>query len=105
MKKIIALFLIFVFVFSLAGCNKEENHVFRAEIIEFNNGTMLVKPLQGYSEAEYAEQISVEIQHMSPSPEPEVGDIIEITYSGIMMEVNPPIPSGVEKIEVIKDVE
>lgn len=110
MKKLIALVLVAVCVLSLAGCNQkqgdtnDEKHVFQAEIIEISNGTMLVKPLEGYSEAEYSEKISVDIQHMSASSEPEVGDIIEITYSGIMMEIYPPVPSGVEKIEVVKDV-
>lgn len=80
-------------------------HVFRAEVIEISNGTMLVKPLQGYSEADYAQQIRVEIQNMPSSPEPVAGDIVEITYSGIMMEVYPPVPSGVEKIVVVNDVE
>ena len=79
--------------------------VFQAEVIEISNGTMLVKPLQGYSEADYAQQIRVDIQNMSSSPEPAAGDIVEITYSGIMMEVYPPVPSGVEKIVVVNDVE
>ena len=110
MKKLIALVLVAVYVLSLVGCNQkqgdtnDEKHVFQAEIIEISNGTMLVKPLEGYSEAEYSEKISVDIQHMPASSEPEVGDIIEITYSGIMMEIYPPVPSGVEKIEVVKDV-
>lgn len=110
MKKLIALVLAVVCVLSMVGCNQkqeetnDEKHVFQAEIIEISNGTMLVKPLEGYSEAEYSEKISVDIQHMPASPEPEVGDIIEITYSGIMMEIYPPVPSGVEKIEVVKDI-
>ena len=111
MKKLIAFVLVLVYILSLAGCNKNktdttnEAHVFQAEVIEIANGTMLIKPLQGYSEAEYSDQICVDIQNMPASPEPEAGDIVEITYSGIMMECYPPIPSGVEKIEVINEVE
>ena len=80
-------------------------HTFQAEVIEIGSGTMLVKPLAGYSEAAYAEEVRVEIQNMPSSPEPAVGDIIEITYSGIMMEVYPPVPTGVERIEVVKDAD
>ena len=42
------------------------------------------------------------IQNMTGSPEPRVGDVIEVTYSGIMTEESPPSPTGVEKIVVIK---
>lgn len=111
MKKTIVFVLAFVCVLALVSCTQKQadtndaSHVFQAEVIEVTDGTMLVKPLQGYPEAECSEQIRIEIQNMNASPEPVVGDIVEITYSGIMMEIYPPVPSGVEKIVVIKQVE
>lgn len=110
MKKLMVFVLVLACFLALAGCNQKQtdsndtSHVFQAEVLEIANGTMLVKPVEGYAEAEYSERISVDIQNMPSSPEPEVGDIVEITYSGIMMELYPPIPSGVEKIEVVKEV-
>lgn len=108
MNKLIAFVLALALALTLVGCNKEksnennETHIFQGEIIEFDNGAMLVEPLEGYSEAEYAQRIRVVIQNMPGSPEPRVGDVIEVTYSGIMTEESPPSPTGVEKIVVIK---
>ena len=111
MKKLIALVLALVCVFSLVGCNEaKENEddvtaVFQAKIIKINDGTMLVEPLQGYPEAEHCEFVSVVIQNMASSPEPEEGDIIEITYNGSMTEEAPPSPNGIEKIVIFEGAE
>ena len=108
MKKLMAFVLTFVLSLTLVGCTREkesennEKHIFQGEIIEFDNGAMLVEPLEGYSEAEYAQRIRVVIQNMPGSPEPRVGDVIEVTYSGIMTEESPPSPTGVEKIVVVE---
>lgn len=109
MKKLIAFIFILVCVLGLAGCNEKqedtENYVFRAKVVEIGSGTMLVKPLQGYPEADYAQQVSVGLRNVPGSPEPRVGDIVEITYNGIMAETYPPVPSGVEKIIIVNDAE
>ena len=61
MNKLIAFVLALALALTLVGCtNKEksnennETHIFQGEIIEFDNGAMLVEPLEGYSEAEHA---------------------------------------------------
>jgi len=111
MKKLIALVLGLVCVLGLVGCNEAKenendvNAVFQGKIIEINDGTMLVEPLQGYPEAEHCELVSVVIQNMLSSPEPEVGNIVEITYNGSMTEEAPPSPNGIEKIVVIEGAE
>ena len=108
MNKRIAFVSALALALTLVGCNKEksnennEKHIFQGEIIDFDNGAMLVEPLEGYSEAEYAQRIRVVIQNMPGSPEPRVGDVIEVTYSGIMTEESPPSPTGVEKIVVVE---
>ena len=60
--------------------------------------------LLNYTEAK-ANLVSVNIQSMPSSPEPEVGDTAETTYNGSMIEEAPPSPNGVEKIVVINDAE
>ena len=112
MKKIMILFLSLLMALSVVGCkaspqagqNTEDpkDAVFQATIVEIKDGTMLVEPMEGYPEANYADIISVVIQHMPSSPEPIVGDVVAITYNGIMAEENPPSPEGIVKIEVIR---
>ena len=63
MKNLIALALALVCVLCLVGCNEAKenendvNAVFQGKIIEINDGTMLVEPLQGYPEAEHCELV------------------------------------------------
>lgn len=106
MKKVVPLLICFWLIMALAGCGKgkdsEETHSFQATIVEIKDGTMLVTPNDGYSEAEYAKEISVVIQNMPSSPEPQVGDTIEIVYNGIMTEEDPPAPCGVTQIKVVE---
>ncbi len=112
MKRIIAIILSLLMALSVVGCkasphtgqNTEDpkDAVFQATIVEIKDGTMLVKPMEGYPEANYADIISVVIQHMPSSPEPIAGDVVAITYNGIMAEENPPSPEGIVKIEVIR---
>ena len=76
--------------------------VFQATVKEISDGNLLVSPLEGYSEAGYADTICVPIVGMVSSPEPVVGDVVEITYSGIMQEEKPPIPAGIISIKVLR---
>ena len=80
----------------------EDQAVFRATVTEIGDGEMLVTPNEGYPEANYANSIRVIIQNMPGSPEPVVGNEIEITYNGMMTEEDPPSPCGVESITVIR---
>ena len=54
MNKLIAFVLALALALTLVGCNKEksnennETHIFQGEISEFDNGAMLVEPLEGY---------------------------------------------------------
>ena len=80
----------------------EDRVVFRATVTEIGDGEMLVTPNEGYPEANYANSIRVIIQNMPGSPEPVVGDDVDITYNGIMTEEDPPSPCGVESITVIR---
>lgn len=107
MKRIVLLLMCLGLLFSMTACNtnksddSDANVVFQGKILELNDGTMLVEPLEGYPQADYAKTISVFIQNMPSSPEPAVGDIVEITYNGIMTEEAPPSPCGITKMEIV----
>ena len=108
MKQISIICVCLALLIASVGCKAklsaeagETDSVFQATIIEIKDGAMLVKPVNGCPEAKRADFISVIIQHIPSSPEPKVGDVIEITYNGIMTEENPPSPCGVETIKVV----
>ena len=75
----------------LAGFYEEESRVFQAEILEIHDGCYLVEPVEGSWELSSADRIEVPIRNAEPSPEPEAGDIIEIEYSGEILEIYPPV--------------
>ncbi len=105
MKRFLVLCLILTLVLAVTGCSNtaenDESVTFKATIIEIVDGYFLVEPIEGSPQADYAERIMVAMKHMEPSPEPLVGDIIEITYNGIMTEEDPPVVAGVQYIKVV----
>ncbi|MBO4888066.1 MAG: hypothetical protein J5589_07130 [Firmicutes bacterium] len=105
MKRIAAVILIAALcIFLLVSCRKEstEGISFRATIAEINNGTMLVKPVEGSDELRSSDLFSINISKMPASPEPEVGDLIEITYTGEILEIYPATLSEIISIEIIE---
>ena len=76
---------------------------FEAEILEIHDGYFLVKPESSWA-MNSADQIEVPMKHMGASPEPEVGDIIEVTYDGEILETYPARIKEVYSIQVIRDV-
>ena len=66
----------------IEGFSNEAHQVFQAEILEIHNGNYLVKPVEGSWELSSADRIEVPIRNVHPSPEPEIGDVIEIEYAG-----------------------
>ena len=101
MRKILIIALCVAFCL-LTGCQaKEKNAVFKAEILEMEDGEMLVKPLERYPEGQHAKVIRVPIQHVEASREPVVGDMVEIIYNGLMQEEDPPVACGVRSIKVL----
>lgn len=63
--------------------------VFQAKILEINDGSYLVEPVEGSPELRSSDRIMVSIKHLDASLEPEIGDIIEIIHSGEIMETDP----------------
>ena len=89
----------------IEGFSNEAHQVFRAEILEIHDGHYLVKPVEGSWELNSADRIVVPISNAHPSPEPEIGDVIEIEYSGEILETYPARIADVYGIKVIKQTE
>ena len=89
----------------IEGFSNEAHQVFQAEILEIHNGNYLVKPVEGSWELNSADRIEVPIRNAHPSPEPEIGDVIEIEYSGEILETYPARIADVYGIKVIKQTE
>ena len=89
----------------IEGFSNEAHQVFQAEILEIHGGHYLVKPVEGSWELNSADRIEVPIRNVHPSPEPEIGDVIEIEYSGEILETYPARIADVYGIKVIKETE
>ena len=85
--------------------SNEAQQVFQAEILEIYDGNYLVKPVEGSWELSSADRIEVPIRNAHPSQEPEIGDVIEIEYSGEILETYPARIADVYGIKVIKETE
>ena len=86
----------------IEGFSNEAHQVFQAEILEIHDGNYLVKPVEGSWELSSADRIEVPIRNAHPSQEPEIGDVIEIEYSGEILETYPARIADVYGIVVVK---
>ena len=78
-----------------------ETYIMTGTVLEISNGTMIVEPLEGEDEFSSSDKFVVSMEHMSASQEPEVGDIIEVTYNGDIEETYPARLGGVTYISVV----
>lgn len=89
----------------IEGFSNEAHQVFRAEILEIHDGHYLVKPVEGSWELNSADRIVVPISNAHPSPEPEIGNVIEIEYSGEILESYPAQIADVYGSKLIREAE
>ena len=89
----------------IEGFSNEAHQVFQAEILEIHGGHYLVKPVEGSWELNSADRIEVPVRNAHPSPEPEIGDVIEVEYSGEILETYPAQITDVYGIKIIKEAE
>ena len=89
----------------IEGFSNEAHQVFQAEILEICDGNYLVKPVEGSWELSSADRIEVPIRNAHPSQEPEIGDVIEIEYSGEILETYPARIADVYSIKVVAEKE
>ena len=80
-----------------------QSKVFQARILDIYDELFLVEPVQGSSELNSADQIEIPMKNMDPSREPLVGDLIEISYSGEILETYPARLNDVFNIKAIDE--
>ena len=85
---------------SISGKN-----TFRAQILSIQDGFFLVEPESGSREWNEWEILRIPMKNMDPSPEPEVGDVIEIDYDGKIEESTPAQINAVYHIRVVEGAE
>ena len=79
-----------------------EKSTFQATILEIRDGYYLVEPVEGSAERNSANQITVPMKNMNASPEPKVGDVLEIEYDGSIAESYPAQITNVYSISVVE---
>ena len=89
----------------IEGAYNDPVLLLRAKILEINNGYFLVEPVEGSWELNSASRIEVSMKNMHPSPEPQVGDIVEIEYDGQLQETHPARISDPYGIVVVEEAE
>ena len=111
MKKHLLLILILSLILTACGTSSgdEESEVggdetvtFQATILEIQDGYYLVESVEGSAELNSADQITIPMINMNPSPEPEVGDVLEIEYDGSIAESYPAQIVNVYSIRVVE---
>lgn len=102
MRKFPVLLLTLALLLSFAGCGRKEERVsFQAVVSSVENGAMLVTPAEGSRELRSADCFYLPLQD-GGAEMPEVGDLIEIAYSGEIMESYPAQLGGIYSITVIQ---
>ena len=79
-----------------------ENAVLKAKILEIHKGYYLVEPVAGSPELGSASRIEVPMQNVESSPEPRVGDLLEIEYDGMIQETWPARIPNVYHIDLVQ---
>ena len=74
-----------------------------AKLLEFHDGYYTVEPVEGSWELSSASKIEVPMKNMVPSPEPQMGDILEIEYDGQLAETYPARISKVYGIRIAEE--
>ena len=108
MKKHLLLILTLGLILTIAACGTSsgdgESEVGGDETVtlEIQDGYYLVEPVEGSAELNSADQITIPMINMNPSPEPEVGDVLEIEYDGSIAESYPAQIVNVYSIRVVE---
>ena len=73
----------------IEGVDSAPTNILQAKLLEIHDGYFLLEPVEGSWELSSASQIEVPMKNMASSPEPQVGDILEIEYDGQLQETYP----------------
>lgn len=74
-----------------------------AVIEEIENETMIVRPTEGAVELSSSDKYAISTKYLSISREPQVGDTIEITYFGGILETYPARFANISSIKLATD--
>ena len=113
MKKQLLLILTLSLVLIVSACGTSgsgeesetggiEKSTFQATLLEIHDGYYLVEPVEGSAERNSADQITVPMKNVNASPDPEVGDILEIEYDGSIAESYPAQITNIYSINVVE---
>jgi hypothetical protein len=84
-RRIVALALMTLLVLALTACGKEEETFTKTlTVLEIGSGSLLAVDTE-----DPTGEFFVPLEHFPASPEPQVGDIIEVTYDGGIAETYP----------------
>ena len=106
MKKFFAIAAALGLVLLLTGCKAPETpntRVLQAVITSFDQSAMLVTPVEGSWELSSSDCFSIPIEHMEPSPEPQIGDRIEVLYNGEILETYPAALGKIISVRVVTE--
>ena len=78
----------------------EEKVILQAKLLDIEEEHFIVEPVEGSPERNSASRIMVPMRNMAPSPEPVVGDILQIEYDGMLQETYPARITNVYSISV-----
>ena len=114
MKKFLALTLSLICILSMAACGgksgkdfdqPDDLYRFEATILEVHDAHFLVEPCEGAQELRSSDKIVVSTQNAVPNVSWQVGDLILITYDGLIMETYPAQLHQVYKVEKLTSTE
>ena len=78
---------------------RPENRIYlKATLLALTDGYLLVKPIDGSPELSFADCFRIPTQNMRASDNPQVGDIVRITYNGTILDT---YPSQVENVSEV----
>lgn len=115
MKKLTSLVLVLVCILGLVGCSQDkpndnpdqnisnELYTFKAEVLEVHGESLMVKPEDGSNELSSSDKITFSIKDVFDE-EVNVGDIVKITYNGIILE-SYPAQIHISKLEIVEKVQ
>lgn len=87
----------------IEGVDTTPTNILQAKVLEIHDVYFLVEPVEGSWELSSASKIEVPMRNMEPSPEAQVGDILEIEYDGQLAETYPARITEVYSIRVISE--
>ena len=110
MKKTVLCILVLSLILPLVACSgrsgkdfdkPDDLYTFEARILEIHDTYFLVSPETHTAEANSSDKIHVSTQNADPSIQWQVGDLIRITYNGMIQELYPAILPQVYKVELL----